>query len=506
MKPYSHLVISCFLTIVTISCQKINEANRDSLDFVQVQTLIIQELDNRTQVIAVSHDSNGCNVAFSDGITIKFSGSVFPILHPGNDNVWSINGSNTNIPIKNDETGNIEIPSLSIGESDLWTINGTTTSISANSYISCLKESLMNNIIVEGLLLYQNDIYFFLSDKTYHSLSIIQEVAHIVPSYYIKHLKEKEMMAEKAISDAKNNCASFIFFSDTHWDNNFKHSPSLIRHIYDFSGISKVFFGGDVIYKHAKSPQEAIREGLEFQKSFNFLGPNFYCVYGNHDNNSEGQVNKTEEHLTDEQVSTFLQSQMTILNKKEGFNFYFDEYSSKTRYIGLDTGRYYRTPFRTNFLNTAGFLIESLQSVPEQWHVVVISHIFMATSKKNGVYECGFATYCDFPLIIMDKYNQRLTGKTSYRKETISYDFSDCKGHIDLCIGGHVHRDGFLITDGGIPVLSVPTDSRNVINNEVVKKGTISEQSISIIILDYSSSVIKSFSVGRGSDHVIDIS
>ena len=91
----------------------------------------------------------------------------------------------------------------------------------------------------------------------------------------------------------------------------------------------------------------------------------------------------------------------------------------------------------------------------------------------------------------------------TYKKEYVDFDFTNCKGHIDFCIGGHVHKDVLLFTDGGIPVVSVPTDSKNVSNKEEVKKGTITEQSVSIITMDYSSRKINLFSVGRGTDREI---
>lgn len=505
MRKNTLFLLFVVLSVLSVSCQKINEAEKELHSFNNAQELLSQELDNRSQIIGAFTDNDYYYVFFSDGVHVSFSRKIFPILNEGDNNCWSISGKQTKIPIRYNESGLIETPMLSIGESGFWTIDNAATGISASPYLTCIKETGLKARFVEGIWACQNKSVFLLSDKSSYSLSIIQEASHIVPSYYMGHLKEKEIKAEKAISNSYDNYTAFIFFSDSHWDNNFKHSPALIRHICDYSGISKVFFGGDVIYKHASTPQDAVKEGLDFLNCFRFLGSNFYCVYGNHDNNSEGQVNKTEAHLNDEQISSFLQSQMNVIDKKEGFNFYFDEPQTRTRYVGLDTGRYYRPQFRTTIPNTASFLIEALSDVPEDWHIIVVSHIFMETKKVDGFYECTLANYCDFILDIMDHYNQREAGQFSYNKQTISYDFSDSKGRVEICIGGHVHISGLLHTETGIPIIAVPTDSRNVVNGETAKKGSITEQSVSIVVVDYTSHKTSLISIGRGLDREIDL-
>ena len=501
---YFQTAIYILIFSLFFSCQKFDYTDESINRFKYYNGLLINELNNRNQLIQISYDTSICSIVFEDRMSIRFSSEIYPILIASRTNCWSISGNETDIHIKHNRDGSLIIPDLTIGESNDWVIDGVSSNISAEKYINCTANRELNGeLLLQGLVLSDNVISFIFSDKTSYSLSAIKDDLYLVPSYYKMHLIEKEILAEKAISESNNNCAAFVFFSDSHWNNNYKHSPALIRHITEYSGINKVFFGGDVIYKRESDPLNALHEGLDFQKAFTFLGPHFYCLFGNHDDNSDGQPNNASLHLTNEQVISYLQSQMTVLDRKEGYNFYFDDNDSRTRFIGLDTGRYRYAQFRSTTINTARFLIESLQDVPDDWHVIILSHIIIGAVIKDGVYECCLASLNNYIYNIMDSYNQRQTGQFTYNKETIFYDFSSCSGHIELGLSGHVHKEGLLYTEGGIPLIAVTTDSRETIDNEVAKKGSISEQSVSIIVLDYTSQKIHLYVVGRGEDLVI---
>ncbi len=502
---YIYYISIILLVFFSASCQKMDNKEVQKQSFSYCNKLLSIEFDNRNQLSNLSLDNNLCRLAFTDGLSVRLPESIFPIIIASDDNYWSINGEKTHIGIQYDNEGSIIIPELTISGSNHWSINGSPTEELADNFILCRDSYELNERYLIGLVIHNNKVSFILSDKTTYSLSVIKDSFYTVPSFYLSHLVEKEKLAEIAIRESNNTGTSFIFFSDSHWNNNYQHSPALIHHLTDYTGINKVFFGGDVIYRHESAPLDALKEGMAFQKAFSFLGSHFYCVYGNHDNNSDGQLNSPELHLSEDQVISYLQSQMTIIDRKEGYNFYFDEEKSKTRFIGLDTGKYHYSQYRADAVNTANFLIEALQGVPEDWHIIVISHILLSSKIVDGKYECCFASFYNFPLQIMDSYNHRQAGSFTYDKKTASYDFTTCKGKIEFCIGGHIHIEGLLFTEGGIPIITVPTDSKNVFNNEDIKKGTINEQSISIIVADYSSHKINLFSVGRGVDRTIDL-
>ena len=352
-----------------------------------------------------------------------------------------------------------------------------------------------------GLLEFQDKLYVYLSDGTSESIPIIREGFYRVPDYWLEHLVEKEIMAEAAINEAEGDCHSFVFFTDTHWGKNMKKSPSLIRHIIDFSPFDDVIFGGDVVTTHSTNLVTPMETGKDFQASFSFLGANFHCLYGNHDNNSDSQPNKPEYHLSEEQVFSFLQSQMTDVVYGNYYSFYYDMPESKTRIICLDTGRYYYSQFRDKLPDTVSFAIEALSSVPVGWHVIMASHIWCTSKKQSdGTYIQYLDGYIKPVLKVFDDYNARLAGSYTYNKQTVAYDFTEALGRIEFCIGGHTHGNFTTSSDGGIPVVIVISDYF-----KTPEQGTNREQSISMVVANYAARKLSLFVVGRGSDRTIDL-
>lgn len=327
-----------------------------------------------------------------------------------------------------------------------------------------------------------------------------------VPRYFREHIKDKESETNYVIQSAKDNSASFIFFTDAHWGSNQKNSPALIRHILYSTPISDVIFGGDVITTFFENPKDALDLGKDFQRSFDNLDCNMYYLYGNHDNNSDCNPDLISRHLTEDQVFDYLQSRMGPCTYGDYYNFYFDREPSKTRFICLDTGRFYYSVFRTKTLDTAAFVIDALNSTPDGWHVVVLSHLWTELKKDvNGVYEAFVPAFHHSFLDLFDAFNNRSTGSFVYNRNSVYYDFSGVSSRIICCIGGHNHLDALLYSSGGIPVIINTTDSSQTINGISAKKGTTAEQSISIFVIDYAHSNLRRFRVGRGDDLTIQL-
>lgn len=317
-----------------------------------------------------------------------------------------------------------------------------------------------------------------------------------LPAYYLEQVIEKEKAINDAIATIGNDGYSFVFFTDAHWGANFKHSPAIIYDIVNNTSVNDVFFGGDIITTRSADKGEMLKLGYEFQSAFSFLGDHFYCLYGNHDNNSDGQANLTERHLSEDEVKGFLQSQMTGAGTTiEGYNFYVDIDESKTRVIGLDTGRYFDASFRDSLPLTVTFLIKALNQTPEGWHIIVASHLWLSLNKV------AFEPYISGILKVMDAYNKNGSGVYTHGKVNVPYDFSGANSKIEFCIGGHNHRDDLLYSEGGIPVVVV--DSDRIRSNS--DKDSVYEQSVTVVVSDYSDKKATFYRIGRGKDMVIEL-
>lgn len=494
-KAYEIEMVSTIDGETTISIQ----AERESYT-PQEQDVVMEALQSRRQI---------SETTFFDGVyTISFTGDriahilceYYPLVTTDKGDVWRINGEETGIPVQFDDDGEIVLPSLT-PKDDFWYLGDYVSPFPTSSYFEY--DTSVQGTHLAGLVEYQDHLYVYCSDGSISHISIIREGFYRVPDYWLEHLVKQECLVEEAIQEAEGNCATFAFITDTHWGYNYKHSPALIRHLTEYTSVSKVFFGGDVITEHSANTVTPVQLGLDFQASFSFLGPHFYCVLGNHDNNSDGQPYNTALHLTQEQVCSFLQSQMTVLDKKEGYNFYFDDSDTKTRYIGLDTGRYHLTLFRSNCTETAEFLIEALSDVPENWHVITVSHIWADYKKRNGVEVSEFSPFYDLFLNIIHDFNARKTGTFTYQKQSVDYDFTESRAYAECCIGGHTHLNSILRSRDELPVVLIGKDSmkRNYITPT---EGTLREQCVAVFVFDYNQRKIKLFYVGYGDDQIID--
>ena len=464
----------------------------------QDQSVLMDGLRDRRQIANMTDYNGVCTISFHDGPTAHILESCFPLVQTYDGLVWSLNGKKTDIPVQMDENGDLHLPELKPGASH-WLLDGKEISVPTETYHKFHDKSTTIHLI--GLVFFQDRLYVYTSDGTIAAHDIIKDSFYKVPDYWLDHLVEKERKAEAAIEDASGNSCSFVFFTDAHWGRNVKKSPALIRHIVDFTPLEDVVFGGDVITSWFSNKNDALEEGLSFQSSFSFLGPHFLCLYGNHDGNAAGQPLKNELHLSQEEVISYLQSQMTDVTVKDGYNFYVDYPSSKTRLIGLDTGLFNDAVFRSGLPRTVRFAIETLSSVPKDWHIIVASHLWCTTKRQSdGSYLYYLDSYIKPILKVFDDYNAHTGGLYLYNKQVIPYDFSSAGGRIEFCIGGHTHNNHIDYSEGGIPVIIVRAD--HFLKPD---SGTSNEQSVTMIVTDYQNRKINLFVVGRGEDRSIDL-
>lgn len=470
------------------------------------QDILLREMQARNQVADFKEYKGTYTVSFHNGKDARFSDKVFPLILPDeNTGKWKLSGRKTDISIQRNADKSVRLPALDGGEDGFWTLDGTHTDLPTDEYLKFCLEEGNDTLNVKGFLSVDDILYIYLSDDSIRKYSVLREGFYRVPDYWMEHLVEKEKKIEATIAETGGDYASFVFFTDAHWGFNFKHSSALVRHITEFTPVSDVFFGGDVITDRFGDKSKALALGKDFQASFAYLGPRFFCVYGNHDDNSDGQPKLTANHLSEELVISYLQSQMTELDRKDGYNFYFDDPVSKTRFIGLDTGRYYYNgDFRIKTPDTAQFLVDALQDVPEGWHIVSVSHIWAVYKLVDGKPSSIFNAYFNTFLKIIDDYNGRKKGTFKYDNTAVDYDFTDAQAEALLCIGGHTHNDKLLHTEGKEPVMIIGADSLKRGDYSGIQ-GTIGEQHLVVFVLDYAHRNIHMIFLGDTEDRILEM-
>lgn len=327
-------------------------------------------------------------------------------------------------------------------------------------------------------------------------MAIVTENGSVtVPSYWLKHLLSKEGDINAAINAASSDKSAFLWYTDAHWTTNYSTSPALLKHLSENTSMEKTFFGGDVAT--AKSGEiDALTAWHNQVKDI----PNHHSVLGNHDN----QV--TELSTNTDKSNFFFGAEDTSkkvfgTSSSDGMLYYYiDNAEEKTRYICLSTGRMWTSS------DEVVWCINTLNSTPEGWHIVMISHLWlnMDYSGESAVLITTPVDYSQVYLDLCDAYNHREKGSATLH--SAAYDFRKGKAKVEFIIGGHIHQDYDFTSTRGIPVILTECDSWQERDDvSVATAGTTTESCVYAVIADYTAKTVNVINVGRGDPHSVNI-
>lgn len=318
-----------------------------------------------------------------------------------------------------------------------------------------------------------------------------------VPEYWQSYIAAKAAEINAALSSAGSNRSAFLWYTDAHWTTNYGTSPVLLEYLSENTRMQKTFFGGDVAVE--KTGEIEIIQAWQAM-----VGniPNHHSVMGNHDNQvtelSASAAERAEFFFGPEQTSDMVFGTDATNGK---MYYYIDNAAESTRYICLSTGRMWTTK------DEVTWCVGALSSVPANWHIVVISHMWLNSDYSDD----GTATLITTPpdyaqsyLDLFDAYNARLSGSTS--NHSVAYNFTAAQAKIEFIIGGHIHQDYDFATTKGIPVILTECDAWQERDDaSSASKGTTTESCVYGVVADYNSKVVKVINVGRGSTRTISI-
>ena len=307
-----------------------------------------------------------------------------------------------------------------------------------------------------------------------------------IPLYWQESLTDGIREINEKLCSVGNKKSSFLFYTDAHWIEGVEISPLLLKQLSKYTGINKTVFGGDIVSKEALD-YDTMSYLWKWRSMLDGL-PNHHSVVGNHDDGNENNNLFSKDYVYG---YLFADEETGDMVKGEGFYYYIDNPSEKTRYLYLDTAYQGITHKQEEFIKNA------LISTKDEWHIVVIAHIWYEPDydryDERPVPLTGLSKDARIVANMLDDYNSR-TG-----------DFLNCKGWVEFCIGGHVHYDYDGQTETGIPIILMETDSGVTRGNYSYKKGTTDEASVSGIIADYQNRKIHVVRVGRGESRTVDM-
>ena len=332
-----------------------------------------------------------------------------------------------------------------------------------------------------------------------------EEDPNEIPTYWMKELERGAAEINQALLKAGRNKSAFLFYTDSHWNYSHQQSPVLLKYLYQHTGMTRTIFGGDIVWDEG-TDYDSMAYLWDWRSAVKDL-PNHHSVVGNHDDG-----NTINGRFDEDYVFAYLlapEETPDVVYGDHGLYYYLDSAAEKTRYIFLDTAfqpiLYYPDQLQ--------FLLDTLTATPDNWHIVVIAHMWYNPDYDREDEAIYTLTYeADLVLNVLDAYNSRSNGiARCYASPTDStvvrlpYDFSAGKGQVEFCIGGHTHRDYDNVSAKGIPVILVETDSYNVRSGLSSAVGTIYENSVNGIIADYDAGIVTIVRVGRGEGRIVPL-
>lgn len=316
----------------------------------------------------------------------------------------------------------------------------------------------------------------------------MQGVDMDIPIYWKNHLDERCEQICLIMSEAGWNKSAFLWYTDAHWSYSYQKAPLLLKYLYEHTPINKVNFGGDIIAVEEANIKE-MHYLWDWRSQIRGL-PNHHSVPGNHDDGNDVDGRYTTENI----YSYLLAPEETsdVVRGENGLYYYIDSPLEKTRYLYLDTATSQGMIIRDE--KQKEWLTNSLLTTPDNWHIIAFAHIWRNVDYHNDPpVDNGFSLGGTLCLKEFDSYNQRIGL------------YSNCKGTVEFCMGGHTHVDGVFRSESGIPVIITETDSYVTRGGIESASGTINESSINAVIADYESRVIHVVRVGRGESRIIAI-
>ena len=324
--------------------------------------------------------------------------------------------------------------------------------------------------------------YYTEADKA-EMVDEVQMAMDGVPSYWQTALDEGVEAINTALCEAGRNKSAFLFYSDAHWNYGSQMSPTLLKYMYRHTGVTKTFFGGDIVNDEA-TDYDTMEYLWDWRKQLKDL-PNHHSVVGNHDDG-----NSTNNLFSEQYVYGYLlgPEETPDIIRGDGMYYYVDSPAEKTRYLCLDTAYKGVDSAQQEFVKSA------LLTTPSGWHIVAISHIWHDTNYNTTPPTIGAINSSASTLLSMfESYNSR------------NGDYAECTGWVEFCIGGHTHWDYDSTSALGIPIILVETDSQHTRSGLTYTAGTTTEASVNGIIADYDKKTIKVVCIGRGASREVEM-
>ncbi len=293
--------------------------------------------------------------------------------------------------------------------------------------------------------------------------------------------------------------ASFLWFTDPHYyrpaggtvENGFQ-SVEIASYLKNTLNNRMVICGGDLL--RGTISKALCRENLiKTREYMDKIYDDLYMCLGNHEYNNPGDTTSQEvnELHSPELYEMLCKNQELVFDSMSSkADYTFRNAAQKTKFyvLGCDNSA-------SLFPESITWLADEMTRVEDGYHVIIVSHIGL-TYGNDGTDQINSKFYEVRDII--DAVNGR--GTYSYNGTEYSYASLNCE--VVCALTGHVHYDGNALTPGGTPVISTTCDRAFLGSDgdecirEVRKIGTIGEQALDYVLIDFDAHTIDLIRLG----------
>ena len=282
-----------------------------------------------------------------------------------------------------------------------------------------------------------------------------------------------------------NKAESFIFFTDPHLVGLRPHEDEMhtylkaLKTYYDATPTAFIVCGGDWL-EDEQTREEACYK-LGYSDSFmraNF--DNYYCVAGNHDDNSYGVDDTGVKYTGTLPLETV---RMLIAKREENLYYSFD--GAETKCYVLDSASTSDASMTAYKWEQIAWLAEKLKADDAPNSAIFIHAGFRRLGAE--AHQRTLAAMANNLTLLCQAYNNA----TTVTVNGATYDFTGCTGCMRFILSGHMHNADGAEIHNGIPVIST-YDMR------MGKTPTFD-----LCLADYENEVLHMCRVGTGTDRTI---
>ena len=339
--------------------------------------------------------------------------------------------------------------------------------------------------------------------EAYKRGDILAEDVRYNMSFYTSEFKNSFISLEKVNEDdvdvdltkaeefnllfknAYGDVEPFIFFSDPHYCQTYDDAsfiPSAKQNInnilshYKNTATNFVLCGGDWLTDHKQSI--AVKTLAKIDGLMNKTFDKYYPVFGNHDNNYQGELDTTDDRSANDGGLT--NQQMVNLWFRKYGKMYYSFNGTSTKFYVFDTGIDWVTEMNEYRWEQVDWFANQLLNNNDS-NIVIVMHII----SNNGADFANITPMSTNITAVAQAFNNR----TSITLNGNTYDFSGKTGKIKCALCGHTHYD-YITTLNSIPVYCITT----------AMDGTFD-----LVLLDYGANKLRSVRVGSGNNREMNI-